>query len=130
MSINGLRSPASSLPPPPHVAHGKPETATEAPAPGLIDTHRTALPARPPQNAAEAAVSPRIGLSKLGSVPTEPVAGGPADAALAIATKVIGEVDNGKLALLASHSVASLGAAASAAARGLMALRNEVLLPR
>jgi hypothetical protein len=125
MSINGLRSPASTVPPP-HVAHGKPETDTEAPAPGGIDAHRTALPTRPPQHEGDAAASPRIVLSKLGSVRTEPVAGTAADAAQTIATKVIGDVDSGKLALLENHSTASLRAAASAAARGVVALRANL----
>jgi hypothetical protein len=125
MSINGLRSPASPVPPP-HVAHGKPETDTEAPAPGGIDAHRTALPARPPQHAGEAAASPRIVLSKLGSVRTQPVAGAAADSAQAIATKVICDVESGKLVLLANHSAASLRAAASTAAKGLMALRADL----
>src|SRR4051812_26400950 len=120
MSINGLRSPASAVTPPPHAANGKPETDTEAPAPGVIDAHRTALPARPPQHAGEATASPRIVLSKLGSVRTEPVAGALADAAQAIATKVISNVDSGKLVLLADHSAASLTAAASVAASGVM----------
>jgi len=125
MSINGLRNPTST-PPPPHVAHGKPEAGTEAPASGVIDAHRTALPDRPPQHAGEAAASPRIVLSKLSTARTEPVADAPADAAQAIATKVIGEADSGKLVLLANHSSASLRAAASTAAKGLMALRADL----
>jgi hypothetical protein len=129
MSINGLRSPASTVPPP-HVAHGKPETDTEAPAPAVIDAHRTELPARPPQHAGDAAASPRIVLSKLGSVRTEPVAGTAAHAAQAIATKVIGEVDSGKLNLVENHSAASLTAAANVAASGVMRFRKEFSLRR
>jgi len=125
MSINGLRNPASTVPPP-HVAHGNSEDDTKKPAPGMIDAHRTALPDRPPQHTGEAAASPRVILSKLGAVQTAPAPGAVADATQAIATKVIGDVDSGKLTLLASHSATSLKAAASAAARGVMALRNDL----
>ena len=129
MSINGLRNPASAVPPP-HVAHGNSEDDTKKPAPGMIDAHRTALPDRPPQQAGEAPASPRVVLSKLGAVQTNPTVGALADTTQAIAMKVIGDVGSGKLTLLASHSATSLSAAASAAARGVMKFNDEVLLRR
>jgi|EndMetStandDraft_4_1072995.scaffolds.fasta_scaffold188787_3 hypothetical protein len=125
MSINGLRNPASSALPPP-VAHGSSEVDTNKPAPGMLDAHRTALPDRPPQHSGEAVASPRIVLSKLGAVQTEPAVDAFADTTQAIATKVLGDVASGKLTLLASHSAISLTAAASAAAKGVMALRNDL----
>lgn len=125
MSINGLRNPASAVLPPP-VAHGNPEVDMNKPAPGMIDAHRSALPDRPPQHMGEAVASPRIVLSKLGAVQTEPAVDALADTAQAIATKVMGDVASGKLTLLASHSATSLTAATSAAARGVMALRNDL----
>jgi hypothetical protein len=124
MSINGLRNPASTVPPL-DAPHGDPEDDTKKTVPGTIDAHRTALFDRPPQHTGELAASPRIVLSRLGAV-QEPVADASADTPQAIATKVIGEVASGKLTLLASHSATSLAAAASAAARGMLALRNDL----
>lgn len=130
MSINGLRNPVSTAPPSPHVAFGAPEADTKrTPDPGMNGSHRTVLSERAPQQAGEAAASPRIVLPKLGAVRQEQAVGTVPDAAQAIAAKVLCEVDSGKLALLASHSAASLRAAAGTAARGLMALRKD-LSPR
>jgi len=128
MSINGIRSPASTAPPSPHVALGAPDADTKkTPTPGLTDAHRTVLSERAPQQASEAPASPRIVLAKLGAIRAEPAVGAMPDAAQAFAAKVLSQVDNGQLALLASHSAASLRAATGTAARGLMALRTELL---
>lgn len=128
MSINGIRNPASTAPPSPHVALGSPEADTKrTPTPGMTGAHRTVLSERAPQQASEAAASPRIVLAKLGAVRAEPAAGAMPDAAQAITAKVLSEIDNGKLTLLASHSPAFLRAAAGTAARGLMALRKDLL---
>lgn len=128
MSINAIRSPASTAPPP---APGAPEADTKrTPTPGMTGAHRTVLSERAPQQASEASASPpspRVALAKLGAAAPEHAMGTVPDAAQAFAAKVLSEVDNGKLTLLASHSAASLRAAAGTAARGLMALRNELL---
>jgi len=125
MSINGLRNPASTAPPSPHVA---PEAdAKRPPGPGMNDPHRIELSDRPPHQASETATSPRIALAKLGPMRPEQTVDTVPDATQTIAAKVCNEVNNGKIALLASHSAASLRAAAGTAARGLMALRSDLL---
>lgn len=119
MSINDIKSRASTALPSLHVALGAPETDTKLPpAPGVNSTLRNMLPGRAPPQAGVAATSPRVALAMLGS--TRP------DAARAITVKVLSDIDNGKLVLSASHSTVTLTAAIGIAARGLMALRNAL----
>lgn len=119
MSIHIIRSPVTA--PQSHtIALGDPAANTKAaPAPEMNGAHRTVLSERAPQQAGTAAPSPRVTLAMLGAVRAAKP-----DAAQAIVAKVFSDVDNGKLALLASHSTANLKAAIGLAARGLTALKN------
>jgi hypothetical protein len=119
MSFHINRNPVAT-PQSPNIAVPPPDTDTKAgPAPAMNSAHRTALSGRAPQQTGAAAPSPRAAVAVLGAIRTARP-----DAAQAIADKVFSDVDNGKLALLASHSTVNLKAAISLAARGLIALKN------
>jgi len=127
MSINGMRSPASAALPSSPAAPGNTGANTKKmPDPGLNDAHQAVLSDRPPQQGSEAAAPPRIAVAKLPSVRQEPAVDTLPEATQAIAAKVCSEVENGKVALLASHSAACLSAAAAAASRGLVALERDL----
>jgi hypothetical protein len=132
MSINGMRSAATATPPAPPATPGDTAADTKGatPGPGMNGEHRSELSERPPQPGSETAIPPRIALTKLGSVLPEQAAGALPAEAQAFADKVRSDVDNGKLVLLASHSTASIKAAAGAAFTGWLALKNDLSLPR
>ena len=128
MSINGMRSPAGAAPLPPHAASGDTgaDTKRTPPGQGMHGAHQTVLSDRPPQRASESGTRPRKGLAKLDPVGLARAASAVPDAEQ-IASTVCADVENGKVALLASQSASALRAAASAASRGWMALTAEPL---
>lgn len=125
MSINGIRRPATAVPPLPDVAPGDTGSSPKGvPASATHGAQPNGLSDSPPQRVSEAATRRRISLARPGHV-----TGAVPDAAQAIAAKVCSEVDDGQVALRGRYSAATLRAAAGVASKGLIALGKD-LSPR
>jgi len=124
MSINGMRFPAGMPPMLPAAAHGdaEPQSTRSGGAPAG-DTLQDEWTERPPQRVNEGTVPPRSALG--------PRTAGRGDSAPAspIATKVLGQVAEGRVVLRGQHTEAVLRAALMAAARGLTVLGREPWRP-
>lgn len=126
MSVNGMRSPTSTVHSLPVAAPGSDASANakRAPGPGMDGARPTELLERLPQRTGEATITPRVALAKLVSVRPEQAVSTLSEAGQAIAAKVSG----GRIALLGSHSPATVKAAAGVAAMGLLALKKDLFI--
>lgn len=127
--MNGITratSGASALPPAAPVSSNAdpektriPETNSFAQPAGLTD--------RPPSQSGGAAERPRRALIEFRLASLMPAADNSPDVAKKTAAKVRSQIESGAIQLLDPHSTTALTAAASAASRGLMALKRDFL---
>lgn len=127
--MNGITraaSGASAFPPPATGSTNADQEKTHVP-----ETSHFAQPAgladRPPSHSGGAAERPRRALIEFRLASLTQPADNSADLAKRTATKVRSQIESGAIKLLDTHSATALTAAASAASKGLMALKRDFL---